>query len=47
MLVSRHVEIPFYRGIRRQRGPGLGALAQVIGQFAIPFLRPSCKTREC
>ena len=39
MVASRQVEIPYYRGVRRQRGRGFGALAQVIGRTAIPFLR--------
>ena len=39
MVASREVENPFYRGVGRQRGRGLGALAQVIGRTAIPFLR--------
>ena len=39
MVSSREVEIPFYRGVSRQRGRGFGALAQVIGRTAIPFLR--------
>ena len=39
MVASRQVEISFYRGIGRQRGRGFGALAQVIGRTAIPFLR--------
>ena len=39
MVASREVEIPFYRGVGRQRGRGFGALAQVIGRPAIPFLR--------
>ena len=38
MVASGQVEIPFYRDIGRQRGQGLGALAQVIGRTAIPFL---------
>ena len=33
------MEIPFYRCIGLQRGRGFGALAQVIGRTAIPFLR--------
>ena len=37
MVASRQVEIPFFRGVGRQRGQGLGALAQVIGRTAIPF----------
>ena len=39
MLASRQVKIPFYRSVGRQRGRGFGALAQVIGRTAIPFLR--------
>ena len=38
MVASRQVEIPFYRGVGRQSGRGLGALAQVFGRTAIPFL---------
>ena len=39
MVASREVEIPYYRGVGRQRGRGFGALAQVIGRTAIPILR--------
>ena len=39
MAASREVEIPFYKGVGRQRGRGFGALAQFIGRSAIPFLR--------
>ena len=39
MVAAREVEIPYYRGVGRQRGRGFGALAQVIGRIAIPFLR--------
>ena len=39
MAASRQVEIPYYRGVGRQRGRGFGALAKVIGRTAIPFLR--------
>ena len=39
MVASRQVEIPYYRGVGRQRGRGFGALAQVIGRTAVPFLR--------
>ena len=39
MVALREVEIPFYRGVGRQRGRGFGALAQVIGRTAFPFLR--------
>ena len=39
MVASRQVEIPYYRAAGRQRGRGFGALAQVIGRTAFPFLR--------
>ena len=39
MVASKQVEIPFYRGVGRQRGQGFGALAQIIGGSAIPFLQ--------
>ena len=39
MVASRQVEILYYRAVGRQRGKGFGALAQVIGRTAIPFLR--------
>ena len=39
MVASRQVEIPNYRAVGRQRGRGFGALAQVTGRTAIPFLR--------
>ena len=39
MVASRQVEIPYYRAVGRQRGRGFGALAQVIGRTAFPFLR--------
>ena len=39
MVASRQVEIPYYRGVGRQRGRGFGALAQVFGRTAILFLR--------
>ena len=39
MVASRQLEIPYYRGVGRQRGRGFGALAEVIGRTAIPFLR--------
>ena len=39
MVASRQVEIPSCRGVGRQRGRGFGALAQVIGRTAKPFLR--------
>ena len=39
MVASRQVEFPYYRAVGRQRGRGFGALAQVIGRTAIPYLR--------
>ena len=39
MFASREVEIPFWRGVGRQRGWGFGTLAQVIGRTTIPILR--------
>ena len=39
MVALRQVEIPFCKGVGRQRGRGFGALAQVIRRTAIPFLR--------
>ena len=39
MVASREVEIPYYRADGRQTGRGFGALAQVIGRTAVPFLR--------
>ena len=39
MVASGEVEIPFYRGVVRQRGRRFGAPAQVIGRTSIPFLR--------
>ena len=39
MVASRQVEIPYYRGVGRQRGRGFGALAQGIGRTEIRFLR--------
>ena len=39
MVASNTLELPYYRGIGRQRGRGFGALAQVNGRTAIPFLR--------
>ena len=39
MVASRQVEIPFYRGLGRQRGRGFGALPQFVRRTAFPFLR--------
>ena len=39
MVASRQVEIPYYRAVGRQRRRGFGALAQVFGRTAIPYLR--------
>ena len=39
MVASTTRELPYYKGIGRQRGRGFGALAQVVGRTSIPFLR--------
>ena len=39
MVASRELELPYYRGVTRQRGRGFGALAQVIGRTAVPFFK--------
>ena len=39
MVASNTLELPYYKGIGRQRGRGFGALAQVIGRTAILFWR--------
>ena len=39
MVASNTLEFPYYKGTGRQRGRGFGALAQVTGRNAIPFLR--------
>ena len=39
MIASRELELPCYRGVKRQRGRGFGALAQVIGRTAVPFVK--------
>ena len=38
MVDSKQVEITFFGGIGRQREPGFGALAQIIGRIATPIL---------
>ena len=38
MVDSKQVETTCYGGIGRQRGPGVGALAQNIGRIATPIL---------
>ena len=32
------IDLPYFKGASRQRGRGFGALAQVLGRTAIPFL---------
>ena len=39
VVASREVELPYYKGVGRQRGRGFVALAQVVGRTAIPFLK--------
>ena len=41
MVASNTLELHYYKGIGRQRRRGFGALVQVIGRIAIPFLRKS------
>ena len=47
MVESNTLELPYYKGIGRERGRGFGALAQITGRTAILFLRkynvPSAK----
>ena len=43
MVASRQVEIPFHRGIGRQRTREFGALGQNIKKTEIPFLRKYIK----
>ena len=38
MVASREFELPYYRGVTRQCGRGFGALVQVIGRTAVPFV---------
>ena len=38
MVASKQLEIPFFRGVGRQRGRRFGALAQVFVRTANPFL---------
>ena len=39
MVASREIQLPYYKGVGRQLVRGFGALAQVIGRTAIPFLK--------
>ena len=39
MVALKQAEIPYYRGVGRQRGRGFGALAQVIGRITSPVSR--------
>ena len=39
MVASKQVETPYYRVVVKQKGRGSGALAQIIGRTAFPFLR--------
>ena len=39
MVASNTLELPYYKGIGRQRRRGFGALLQVIGRTAIPLLK--------
>ena len=37
MVASRELELPYYRGVTRQRGRGFGALDQIVGKTAVPL----------
>ena len=39
MVASNTLELPYCKGIGRQRGRGFGAVAQVFGRTAIPLSR--------
>ena len=39
MVASNTLELPYYKGFRRQRWRSFGAFAQVIATTAICFLR--------
>ena len=39
MVASNDLQLPYFKCIGRQRRGGFGALGQVIGRTAIPFLR--------
>ena len=39
IVASNTLELPYYKGIGRQKGRGFGAVAQVIERTDIPFLR--------
>ena len=41
MVASNSLDIPFHKGIGRQRGLVFGALLQIVGRSAILFLRNS------
>ena len=38
MVASRELELPYFRGVTRQCRGRFGALAQVIGRTAVPFV---------
>ena len=46
MIASRQVEIPFYRGVDRQRGKGFGACKERIGSLSSQCLRKSLVPAE-
>ena len=41
VVASNTLELPYYKGIGRQREHGFGALERVIGRTTIPFSRKS------
>ena len=39
MVAQNSADLPIFRGHARQRGRGFGALAQILGRTAIPFIK--------
>ena len=39
MVASNTLELPYYKGLGRQRGRGFGPLVQVIGRTAFHYLK--------
>ena len=44
MVASNTLELPYYKGIRGQKGRGFGAPVQVIGRTTISFMRKNIVT---
>ena len=39
MVASKELDLPYHKGVTRQRGRGFGALAQDIGRTVVPFVK--------